>query len=490
MKKQFYFALVFAVAGAACASTSSLSKNGTAAAPESVDNDFREKQPVGGPIPEIHAPTPVRKVLANGLTVFAIQKAGLPLMHMQIVVRSGSAEDPESLPGTAGFVGDMLKSGTDKLSATALADEMEMRGASLNISADEDSISISSTALSNNFPTVFDLVADVAQHSAFSSKEVERVRKQRLAALQQIQDEPQRAADQVFRAVVYGNHPYGHTLLGNQKTIAKITAKQLKDYFARHFVPGNAAVIIVGDMTAEAAVAEVEKRFGQWHGNGASSPPPPDPQEQPAGISLVPRPGAPQSQLMIGHLGVSRADPDYYALVMCNAILGGLFNSRINMNLREDKGYTYGARSYFDFMRGKGPFFVATGVRTNATDLAIKEVLKEIEQMRDTNVSKDELTLAKSRYTLSLPGYFQTSAGISGMIANIYLFDLPLDYYQALPKNINAVAIEDVRRVAEKHLQADKLKIVVVGDKQMVEPGLGDLQRGPVQLRDTEGNVL
>lgn len=463
-----------------------------AATPAQADDAFRATPPAPAPAPALHAPVPVKRVLANGLTVLSVPKPGLPLVNLSVVIRSGSAQDPKGMEGLAGFTGEMLKAGTAKYKAEAVADETETRGVSIDVDVDEDAITVSTTSLKDNFAPVFDIVTDILQHAAFDPKEMEHERRMRLAALQQANDDPQRAATRVFRKVVYGDHPYGHTTLGTEAAIKKMGRKDLQSYFAKHFRPANAAVVVVGDLTVDEAVAEVEKRLGAagWKGAPGSQAAPAKPVELPAGLSLVPRPDAPQSQLFIGHLGAARSDPDYFGIVLTNAILGGLFNSRINMNLREAHGYTYGARSYFNFMRERGPFFVATGVRTDVTDLAIKEVLKEIDGMRTGEVTAEELANAKNRYSLSLPGYFQTVDGIAGMIANLYLFDLPLDYFQKLPDQINAVTAADVLRIAKSHLTPEKLSIVVVGDKSHVEAGLGDLQRGPVQLRDNEGNPL
>lgn len=454
------------------------------------DDAFRLQVPVPGTKPELHAPVPVKKVLANGLTVLAVHKPALPLVSVALVVRSGSAQDPENMPGLAGFMGEMLKTGTDTRKAEQIDHDTEMRGAGLDVDVDEDAITVSTASLTENFGSVFDVLADVVQHTTFDPAEIKRVAEQRQNTLEEASKDPKHAAKRVFRKLVYGEHPYGHMPLGEAKSVTKISRNELKGFHAKHFRPANAGVIVVGDLSAENAFAEVEARLGKWKGAPKVQDAPKEPKALPAGLVLVSKAGAPQSQLVVGELAVKRADADYFPLVLCNAILGGLFNSRINMNLREDKGYTYGAHSYFDFMRERGPFFVATGVKTDVTDLAIREILKEIDKMRTSNVTEEELNNAKNRYSLSLPGYFQTVDGISGMMANLYLYDLPLDYFQQVPDRINAVSVADVRRVAEQHLHPEALSIVVVGDDNHVGPGLADLQRGPVQKRDAEGNVV
>ncbi|HET6346489.1 MAG TPA: pitrilysin family protein, partial [Myxococcota bacterium] len=305
-----------------------------AAEPAPPADAWRRERPKADPVPELHAPVPVQKVLTNGLTVLSVPKPALPIVNVSLIIKSGSAQDPAGQEGVAGFTADMLKNGTAKLTAEAIADEVETRGSSIDVDVDEDSITLSATALKENIGAVFDVMADLVQHAAFQPKEIERARKQRQASLAQSQDDPARTANRVFRSVVYGGHPYGHTTLGTTKALKKLGKKELQAYFAAHFRPANAAVVVVGDWTVDEAQKEVDKRLGAWKGKPAVQAPPAAPQAQPAELALVARSGAPQSQLMVGHLAVSRADPDYFSLVICNAILGGLFNSRINMNLR------------------------------------------------------------------------------------------------------------------------------------------------------------
>ncbi len=460
------------------------------AAPTLSTDAFRAAPPSPGPEPTLRAPVPERVELANGLTLLSVPKPALPLISLTVVFKSGSGADPADRPGLAGFVADAMRAGTKTRSATTIADEVETLGASLDISVSEDALTVSVTALEENFAAAFDVVADVLMNPAFAADEVERVRRRRLGELAQALDDPGQTASRVFKRVVFGPHPYGHTVLGEEEALAKISRRDLLNYFAKHVRPANAAVVMVGSIDAERAKGEVTKRLARWQGARGLSLAPAKPLVQPAEVVVIDRAGAPQSQLRVGHLGVSRAHPDYYALVICNAILGGLFSSRINMNLREDKGYTYGARSAFDFLRGDGAFYVSTGVETSVTAPAIREILAEIARMRTSDVTLEELGLAKSRYALSLPGYFQTVSSIASMMSNIYVYDLPLDYYQELPKHIAAVTVTDVRRVAEAHLKPDSLSIVVVGDRQKVTTALAELQRGPVAVRDAAGNVL
>ncbi len=445
--------------------------------------------PAPGPVPVLHAPQITAHVLENGLKVLLVQKRDLPLLSARVVIRSGSAADPEQSSGLAGFMAELLKYGTATMSAVQVADEVETLGSHIGVGVDKESITLSATALSTNFPAIFDVMADLLLKPAFAPEEVERVRRQRLGALAQVREDPRGMARRAYLRSIYGAHPYGHTVLGSADGLKMITRDQILSFYTQHIRPDNAAVILVGDIDMTTALDAVKDRFSGWTGSGESFVVP-EPKQAKTGIVLVNKAGAPQSQLRLGHLGVKRDDPDYFAIVMCNAILGGLFNSRINMNLREDKGYTYGARSSFSFMRGRGPFTVNTGVRTDATGPAIVEVLKEIALLREKGVTPEELDLAKNSYSLSLPGYFQSIGTIGSMAANIFLYDLPLSYYQDLPAALAKVSVEDVKRVANAHLHPDQLAIVVVGDEEAIEKSLMALGRGPIQRRDADGKVL
>ena len=485
MKNTLSVVLLVLLTGAACSSSTTQEVVALYSSPE-----FRKEVPKPGPAPALRAPRGVRQVLDNGLTLISVEKNDLPLIHLSVRLKSGSASDPAELPGLAGFTAAMLKSGTTTRSAQELADEIEVRGSSIGVSVDDDSTSISFTALAEHFDGLVELVGDILQNPAFSPEEIERQRARRLTALAQAADDPRSTANRVFKKAIFGEHPYGHTVLGSEDAIKTITREELQRYYRTHYRPANSAVILVGDIASTDALSKLKETLGTWSRDIGVTDAPQTPESNTAGIVLVDKPGAPQSQLRIGHLGVARSNPDYFSIVLCNAILGGAFNSRINMNLREDKGYTYGAGSYFGFRRGVGPFAIYTGVRTDVTGPAIIEVIKEITTIRAQDVSEEELTNAKNRYSLSLPGYFQSVSGIGSMFSNIFIYDLPMTYYQELPEKLGTVTVADIRKAAQKYLQPDKLAIVVVGDQTRLKDSLQNLQRGTLQLRDPHGNPL
>jgi len=467
-----------AVALTGCATTTP--ETVPAAGASAQEHAWRVTPPSPGPAPELRAPEIQRQLLANGLTVLTSQRGTLPLVNVQMVVRSGSAVDPAALPGVAGFLADLLKAGTKTRSAEQIADEIETLGSSLHVSVEEDALVIACTTLTENLGPIFEVMADVLMNPALEPKEIDRIRRKRLADLAQEADDPRRTANRVFRRAVFGDHPYGHPTLGSREAVAAIDRAALEAYYTSHFGPENVAVALVGAVAPAAAIEIVESNLGNWRGQAARQAALPELVEGPAVVRLIDKPNAPQSQLRVGHLGLRRDHPDYFPVVLLNAILGGTFNSRINMNLREDKGYTYGARSAFAFLRDGGYFGVLTAVRTDATAAALREILAEIELIRGAGVSAAELDGAKNRYSLSLPGYFQTVEGVGGMVSNIYLFDLPLDYYQRLPAQLRAVSREDLLRVAKKHLRPDALSITVVGDQTQIREGLDQLGRGDV----------
>ncbi|MBI5507177.1 MAG: insulinase family protein [Deltaproteobacteria bacterium] len=458
-----------------------------AAAPAS--ESLREEPPHVAALPEFVPPVAGRQVLNNGLTLLTLERRRLPIASAAIVIKSGAGEDPAALPGLAGFLAEALRAGTESRTADEIADELETRGATLAVSVDQDAMTLSFTTLTENFDAVLAVVADLLMHPAFKPEELERVRRKRLAALRQEQDDPSRIASRVFRAVLYGGHPYGHTALGKLEAITKLGRADLERFYAAHLRPANAALVIVGPYTGAEAGAKAEAQLGAWRGRPGVTAPPPAAVDGTPQIAVVDRPGAPQSEIRVGHLGLSRSHPDYFPVMMCNAILGGVFNSRINMNLREEKGITYGAFSSFELWRSRGVFGVGAGIVTKATATAVAEVIREIARMRDTDVGADELAGAKERYALSLPSSFENVNAIAGNIASLYLHDLPLDYFRTVAAEIRKVTVADVRRVAQAHLRPAQLSVVVVGDATAVAETLSILDRGGITHFDASGEI-
>jgi zinc protease len=297
-------------------------------------------------------------------------------------------------------------------------------------------------------------------------------------------------ADRVMAAVLYGpRHPYGFTELGTESSVKAIGRGDMQAFWKQSFVPNNAALVVVGAIARTELKALAEKTFGGWQPGTPSRRPLGEPATRAARLVLVDKPGAPQTQLRVATIGASRSTPDFPAVETMNTTLGGMFSSRININLREVHGYTYGANSRFVFRRGAGPFLVSSGIRTDVTAPAVTEILKEIGRMMEAPVTGDELALAKGRLMLSLPSEFETSDRAAAGISNLYIYDLGLDYYARSPGRVASVDGAAVQSVARKYLVPAKMIVVAVGDRAKIEPELNKLNLGPIEILDTEGNV-
>jgi zinc protease len=448
--------------------------------------DWRAKAPAAGPASKLTLPVPQRFVLANGLNVYLVEQHKLPVVSANLVVLSGSETNPIGKPGLAAFAADMLDEGTQRRSALEIANDAAQIGAMLATGSTSDSSTATVRTLKSSVDKAFDLLSDVSLHPAFAQKEIDRVRNDRLTQLVQQRDNPNAIATRVFNDVVYGKqHPYGYIELGTQKSLQTLTRQDLEDFWKGGYVPANAALVIAGDVSPSESRILAEKYFGAWQGKSTASS---LPETQPAGerrIVIVDRSAAPQTALRIGAVGVPRASADYVPLQVMNTTLGGLFASRINMNLREKNGYTYGAKSMFSFRRGPGPFVVGTSVRTDVTAPAVKEVFNELTRIRAESVTPEELLLAKDSFARSLPGQFETTPDAAASIGQLFIYSLPLDYYSTLPKQIDAMLATDVQRVAGRYLTPDKMVIVAVGDRSKIEPELKQLGLGPLTVIDT-----
>lgn len=469
---------------------------GSAAAspPESLNPDepWRATPPKGAAARAARLPVPQSFRLANGLTVIALpQPGGVPVVSASLVARSGSDANPIDKPGLASFTAAMLDQGTATRNALQLADDIAQIGASLSTSSSRDTSTVVATSLSRNFPAALNVLADVAQRPSFPAEEVERIRAARLADLVQQRGNPTLIATNVMTTTVYGHaHPYGFPELGTADSNKKLTREELRGFWQRHFVPGNAALVVAGAITVPELRKLAEAAFGGWP-RGTSTPVQLGaPSATRPRLVIVDRPGSPQTQLRVATIGVPRSSPDYIPLRVMNTILGGIFSSRINMNLREVHGYTYGANSQFQFWRSAGPFVVSTGVRTDVTAPAVHEVLVELKKMIETRVTPEELTLAKDAITQSLPASFENSDRTVANLASLFTYGLPLNDYSNLAEQISVVDAQAVQDVAKKYLVPDRFVVIAVGDRSRIHTGLEAELGGPAEIRDADGNPL
>ncbi len=442
--------------------------------------------PPGPPLP-LRLPAVQSMKLSNGMPVLIVEKHDVPLVELRLMVEAGTAHDPDATPGLASMTASMLTEGAAGRSALELADEIDFLGASIGASAGYHTAVISLFTPLSKLEEALPLFADVVLQPDFPPQELERLRKDRLTSLRQWHDDARAVASIQFNAVLYGNsHPYGRLAGGTEKSLRAMKIENLREFYGKYYHAGGAVLIAAGDVTAASLVPKLQSLFGSWR----SGPPvqasiPEAKQVSSRRITLVHKPGAAQSEIRIGRIGVPRLTEDYYALVVMNTILGGSFASRLNQNLREKHGYTYGARSSFSFRRSAGPFLAAAAVQTAVTDKAVAEFMKELRGMLEP-VPEQELERAKNYIAYGYPGSFETAGQMAVELAQLAEFGLPYDLFNSFTERIRAVTREDVQRVARAYLDPERVEIVVVGDRKEIEYGLRALKLGKVRLLDVE----
>jgi zinc protease len=452
---------------------------------------WRKTAPQPGPQPKLALPEPQLFTLANGLKVYFVESHDLPVISASLVTLGGSEGDSPKKPGVAGFANALLTEGTANRTAPQIADDTDQIGASLSKNAGNDNAYVRINALSNVTDRALDLLADVTLHPSFSDKEIDRIRKQRLTTLLQMKDQPVQVAFSVANRALYGlDSPYGYRSIGTEASIKATTREDLADFWQQHYAPANAALFFAGDLTEKQARDLAEKYFGGWSTKGIVSRPPAAPALPTRRVILVDLPGAPQTAIWAAGIGVPRSTPDFAPLNVVNTMLGGLFSSRINMNLREQHGYTYGAFSFFQFMRGDGPFFAGASVRTDVTGPAAHELFAELDRIRTSPLSADELKMSKDNLIRSLPGDFETMESTVGKMSDIFTYQLPLDYYRTYPGKVDAVTPEQAASVALKYIHPENMIFIAVGDKAKIQPEIEKLNLGPIEEWNTDAVPL
>jgi zinc protease len=459
--------------------------------PVNLDAEWRKDAPKPGPASALHLPVPEKFSLSNGLTVLYSERPGLPLVAANLVLHAGSGVNPVDRPGLASMTARMLQQGTATRSALQIADRAADLGATLNSGAGSDTTGISTRSLSRNFPDALELLADVALHPSFPLGEIERVRSERLTGIVQEKDEPFALATRVLDAALYGSrHTYGYPDSGTTESVKTISRDDLEHFWKQNYFPDDAALVVTGNIKLAALKPLLEKQFGAWKPGRPTPAAMGSPATTDAKLILVDRPGAPQTTLVCFSMGLARSTPDYAPVEVMNTDLGGLFSSRINMNLREAHGYTYGAGSFFAYHRSPGPFIVFSDVRTDVTAPATTEVFNELKRMRETQMTPAELSLSKDSIARSLPGRFERGTEAAGTFAELFTYDLPLDYFSTLPDRINAVTVEQAQAMAKKYILPEKMIVLAVGDRAKIEEEMKKLSVGKVEIRDTDGKVV
>jgi predicted Zn-dependent peptidase len=443
----------------------------------------RSRPPEPGPPPALRLPPVQQFRLSNGLPVLLLEKHNVPLVQVNVFITAGAVLDPAGKPGTASMTAAMLDEGAGPRDALALADAIDYLGARITAGAGHHSTVIALHTPRARLDSALVLVADVALRPRFAPEELERQRRERLTMLTQWRDQPPAIAAAGFSQVLYGaDHPYGVPVQGTAASVRGLTVADLQAFHAAHFRPANAALVVVGDVTLAELRPALEARFGGWRGDAAPRRPPPAPQPvRRRTVTLVDKPGAEQTQVRIGFVGPSRDTDDFYALTVMNTILGGAFTSRLNQNLREDKGYSYGAYSRFDFRPQPGPFLAAAAVQTEVTDKAVAEFMKELRGIT-RSVTDEELDRARTYVALQFPQNFQQVADIAGEMGDMVLFGLPPDYFNQFVTRVQQVTRADVERVARKYMDPERVAIVLVGDRATIETGVRALGLGPLRV--------
>ncbi|HKV74893.1 MAG TPA: pitrilysin family protein [Gemmatimonadales bacterium] len=443
--------------------------------------------------PELSAPAPLHLPrvetgrLANGARIYLVQMHKVPLVQVTLRVRAGARYEGAK-SGLASFTAGMLDEGAGQRDAAAIAAEAGYLGARLSTDCDWDLAVVSLNTPRRTLGAALDLMADVALRPGFKRADIERERGLRIADLLQSRSEPGTMADLAFNATVFpAGHPYHRALEGDSASVAGFDSLAVRDFYRRTFQPDQAEFVVTGDITLAEAERELVKRFGRWRNDrlGRLTPAEASPPGTGAtAVTLVDKPGAAQSVIVIGTPGVARNTPDFAALEVMNTLLGGSYSSRLNQNLREVHGYTYGAGSGFLYRPLPGPFEASAAVRTDVTDSSLIEFFREIRLIRDSLVTPVELTRATSYITLGLPREFETTRQMAGQIGELLTFGLPLDYYDAYPRQIQVITAADVQRVARRYLDPARLSVIVVGDVKQIRPGIEALHLGPIAVRD------
>jgi zinc protease len=449
----------------------------------------RSSPPKPGPPPALKLPPIQKQKLSNGLAVWIIEQHEVPLAQINLIVKAGSGADPTGKFGVANMTANMLDEGAGGKSALDLADAIEFLGAQLSTTSTFDYSAVRLAAPVARLSEALPLMADVALNPAFPAEELERLRKERLTRLLQARDDPAAIIEMAFPRIVFGpQHRFGSPAGGGVAEVKAMTLDDLRAFHRTYYRPENATLLAVGDLTAASVMPVLERAFGSWKGNGpavAVPSVPNAPQLAKQQIYVIDKPAAAQSQIRIGWVGVPRSTPDYPTLQVLNTILGGSFTSRLNTNLRETHGYSYGASSGFDERISAGSFSARAGVQTDKTAEALKEFFIEL-----TGILKPipgaEVDKAKNYVALGFPAEFETSGDLAQKLEEQVVHALPDEYFPSYIRSVVQVNVPSVEKAATRYIQPDKFAVVIVGDRKAIEPGIRALKLGPIEFMTVE----
>jgi zinc protease len=451
----------------------------------------RWKMPEPAPEPAFTPPMPVRHQLSNGMGIAVVERRGAPIVSFALVLRAGAVSDPEDLPGLASFTAQMLMEGTEGRTSLEIANAAEFIGARVSSDARREYTLLSSETLTKHFPTALELIADLVKRATFPEHELERVRREHLTDLRRGKDDPTTVAERLVAGLVFSKDSgYGHYLFGTEASAAALSRDDLQKLFRGVYTPGRATLVVVGDTNLEEVTQQAQDLFGDWTGDGVYVP-----QEaidangsMPATtIYLVDQPGAAQSVIRALQPTIPRKHPDYFGLTLVNYVFGGQFSARLNQNLRQDKGYSYGYNSSVHWYQGTSLVSAGGSVQTEVTKESVQETLKEFHEIRGGRpITEEELDAAKAGILQGYPASFERSGMVLNHLIQLLVFDLPDDYFETVGPSITAVSLEDAHRIASERIKDDCIQLLVVGDREKIESGLRELGI-PIVLLDSDG---
>lgn len=479
--------LLIAVFGFSLAPALAEDKPAAPTAQTTSQSTIRMRPPASEPRP-LTLPKPISYKLPNGLAVALLEDHRVPFVTFQLGIRVGDKNDPKNYEGLATMTADLLTEGTKTRTSKQIAEQIDEIGAAMKGAADADFTVLSGSALSEHQNQFFDIIADVLLNPTFPEEELKLKKTNMIQSLTLQRTNPDFLGSERFSKVVFGSHPYS-VVSPTPESVSRLTRQDLIDFHAKQYLPNVSTLVVVGDFDTEKMKQLIATKFGDWKsGTAPATTLEQPPQIKGTKIYLIDRPGSVQSNVKVGNLGIRKNDPDYFATMVANQILGGSANSRLFLNIREQKGYTYGAYSGFSARKEPGDFSAGAAVRTPVTAPSLLEFLYELNRIRTLPVTETELDSAKKYLVGSFQLGFETQGAIAARLSEQQMYDLPEDYLETYTSKVLAVKPEDVRRVAHKLIDYDNLVITVVGDAKQIEPELRYFF--PVEVYDTAGKMV
>jgi zinc protease len=451
----------------------------------------RSKPPKGKPPKDVHFPDYFDTLLANGVNVLVIENNKIPAVSVRLVFKNAGSYYDNGKYGLASLTADLLTKGTKNRTATQIAEEIDFIGGSLTSGSDWDGSYVSLSCLRKHLDKGIDILSDVVLNPVFGEDEIKRAKEQRLSSILQGKDDANNLTDKMFNKVLFGDNPYGSPSEGTEASVNNLTREDFTSFYEQKYTPGSLILAFVGAISKDEAVKIVNAKFAGWNkpngmvndnGTGNSY------NTANHDVYLVNKPDAVQSSIRIGHIGIARNNPDFLSVTVMNTILGGYFGSRINYNLREKHGFTYGARSGFSARIYPGEFSVDADVRNNVTDSSVAIVIEELKNIVASHVTDEELQTVKNYLTGVFPLQLETANSVATRVINLKMYNLPKNYYSTYISTINKLTKEDVLMSAKKYIHPGNLLIVVSGDANAIKDKMAKF--GGVQVFDADGNKI